>query len=51
MTILEKARKEAKEQGRKVSPEIAKALEKVELLYKLSKKVKGSPSTSYIKTN
>jgi len=48
MTLLEKAKKEAKETGKKISAEVAKGLTAIQAMHDLCKKAKHSPYKTYI---
>jgi len=48
MRLLEKAKKEAKKNGKKVDPEVAKGLRAIQSMHDLCKKSKGSPYKIYI---
>ena len=48
MNILERAKKEAKKNGKKVSPEVAKGLNAIQAMHDLCKKRKGSPYKMYV---
>lgn len=43
MRLLEKAKKEARKNGRKVNAEVAKGLKAVQTMHDMCKKRKGSP--------
>ena len=43
MTLLEKAKKEAKKDGKRVNAEIAKGLKAIQKMHNLCKQCKGSP--------
>jgi len=48
MNLFEKAKKSAKENGKKVSADVAKGLKAVQAMHDLCKKGKGSPYKMYI---
>ena len=48
MTLLEKAKKEAKKNGKKISGEVTKGLHAVQSMHELCRKSKGSPYRIYV---
>ena len=48
MNLLEKAKKSARENGKRVNAEVAKGLEAIQAMHDLCKKVKGSPYKMYM---
>ena len=48
MTLLEKAKKEAKKNGKKISNEVVKGLHAIQSMHELCRKRKGSPYRMYI---
>ena len=48
MTLLEKAKKEAKRDGRKLSNDVVKGLHAIQSMHELCRKRKGSPYKMYI---
>jgi hypothetical protein len=48
MDLLEKAKKSAKENGKRLNAEVAKGLEAIQAMHDLCKKIKGSPYKIYM---
>lgn len=48
MDLLEKAKKSARENGKRVNAEVAKGLEAIQAMHDLCKKIKGSPCKIYM---
>jgi hypothetical protein len=48
MNLVEKAKKSARENGKRVNAEVVKGLEAIQTMHELCKKVKGSPYKTYI---
>jgi len=49
MDLLEKAKKSARENGKRVDAEVAKGLEAIQAMHDLCKKIKGSPYKMYVR--
>lgn len=47
MNLLERAKKTARENGKKIDPEVARGLKAIQAMHDLAKKVKGSPYKIY----
>lgn len=48
MTLLERAEKAAKENGKKLDPEVAKGLKAIQAMHDIAEKVKGSAYQIYM---
>lgn len=48
MTLLERAQKAAKKNGKKLDPEVAKGLKAIQMMHDIAKKVKGSAYQIYM---
>lgn len=48
MTLIEKARKEAKKNGKRVSSNVAKGLEAVQAMHEMCRRKKGSPYRMFV---
>ena len=48
MSLVNKAKKEAKKNGKRLNPDVVKGLKAVQVMHNLCKKSKGSPYKNFI---